>query len=69
MPTDQHAATGTCELGDVHIVLFAPPYKIFLQCFYGLFVPPLRAAKTGRSRRQSEGMEARSFENIRQDQP
>ena len=37
MPTDQHAATGTCELGEVHIRTCAPRFKFFLTAGAGFF--------------------------------
>ncbi len=37
MPTDRHAATGTCELGEPHIRASAPPFKFFLPSGRGFF--------------------------------
>jgi len=42
MPTDQHAATGTCELGERDIRTLAPDHKCFMRLELHFFARPIR---------------------------
>jgi hypothetical protein len=42
MPTDQHAATGTCELGERDIRTLAPDHKCFVHPEPHFFASPIR---------------------------
>lgn len=50
MPTDQHAATGTCELGVPHIRAGASCFKFFLTAGTGFFTGRTRRARGATSR-------------------
>jgi len=45
MPTDQHAATGTCELGERDIRIATPDHKCFVSPKPHFFAWPIRSEK------------------------